>query len=232
MRHKFTNQRRRESVSQSRKRWRLLSRLAFGLCLVFGIWLVVNTITLVSASSKQADAFFVLGGSIAREIHVAELAQQSPNTPILISRGSPDQCILKIFQQRSVAAWPNVWLEKCADSTFGNLYYSIPILHQWGVHKVKLITSYTHLPRAKWIAQILLGAHGIWMEPDIIHEQGIPGNHESWLKTGLDVTRSLLWALLSQIIQPQCPAVYRLTDVSAQVGSFWSPRCEHYLGRE
>jgi len=192
-----------------------------------GILLLFNTIALVSASSKRADAFFVLGGSIEREIYVSELAQLYPSTPILISRGSPDPCILKIFQHQAATSLQNVWLEKCADSTFGNFYYSIPILRHWGVHKVKLITSQSHLPRAKWMAQILLGAHGIWVEPSIVHEQGIPGNQESRLKTGLDVTRSLFWAVLSQIIQPQCPAVYRLADVNMQVWQLRGFRCEH-----
>ncbi len=225
MKRKFTNSRSRQYLGQLPSRRQLLPILAFGLCLVIGCWLVFNTITIISASSKRADAFLVLGGSIHREIYVSELAQLYPHTPILISRGSPDHCILNIFQQQAAASLPNVWLEKCADSTFGNFYYSIPILRHWGVHKVKLITSATHLPRAKWMAQILLGAHGIWVEPSIVHEQGIPGNHESWLKTGVDVTRSLFWAGLSQIIQPQCDAVYRLADVSMHP---WQPfKCEH-----
>jgi uncharacterized SAM-binding protein YcdF (DUF218 family) len=229
MRQKFTNRRTHQSLSLLRKKWEFLLRLAFGLCLILGSCLIFNTITLISASSKPVDAFFVLGGSIAREIHVAKLAQLHPDTPILISRGSPDPCILKIFQQQAPAFLSNVWLEKCAYSTFDNFYYGIPILHHWGVHKVKLVTSYTHLPRAKWMAQILLGAHGIWVEPEIIHEQGIPGNYESWPKTGLDVTRSLLWAVLSQIIQPPCSDVYRLVDVDFQTWSRWGYQCEHYV---
>jgi uncharacterized SAM-binding protein YcdF (DUF218 family) len=194
---------------------------------VFCCWLVFNTITLLSVSSKPVDAFFVLGGSIYREIYVSELAQLNPDTPILISHGSPDHCILRIFKQRSEVSLENVWLEKCADSTFGNFYYSIPVFRNWGVHKVKLITSYSHLPRAKWMAQILLGSHGIWVETSIVHERGIPGNYESRLKTFVDVTRSLLWAVLSQIIQPQCPAVYRLADVNVRTSQFHDFKCEN-----
>ncbi|MGH8001107.1 MAG: YdcF family protein [Brasilonema sp.] len=188
---------------------------------LFVISILVNTVNLISASSKQVDAFFVLGGSISREIHVAKLAQQYPQTPILISRGSPDPCIWLIFQRLALQRMQNVWLEKCADSTFGNFYYSIPILRHWGVRKVKLITSPTHFPRAKWMAQILFGVHGIWVEPEIVQEQGITGNQESWPKTGLDVTRSLLWAGLSPIIQPKCSNVTRLVDVSMD---FWRLR--------
>lgn len=121
----------------------------------------------------------------------------------------------------------NIWLEKCADSTFGNFYYSLPILQQWQVHKIKLLTSQTHLPRAKWLAQILLGAQGIWVETEIVPEQGIPGNRESTLKTGLDVARSLGWAIVSQFYTPRCAAVLPLSQVDM---ASWRQRgfdCEH-----
>ncbi len=210
-------------------RWQLLQKLALGLYFVLGAWLIFTTITLVSASSQPVDAFFVLGGSIRRETYVVQQATQYPQIPILISHGSPDPCIWLIFQ-RELASLENVWLEKCANSTFENFYYGIPLLRKWGIHKVKLITSPTHLPRAKWMAQILLGAHGIWVEPDIVQELGVPGNHESWLKTGLDLTRSIFWAILSQIIQPQCSNVTRLADVDIQAWQSRGFKCEHQGG--
>ena len=212
--------------------WQMLQKLALSLCAVLGIWLIFITITLLNASSSPVDGFFVLGGSITREIYVAQEAKKSPETPILISRGSQDPCIRLIFQ-REVAPVQNVWLEHCADSTFENFFYGIPILRRLGVHKVMLITSPTHLPRAKWLAQILLGAHGIWVEPVIVEEKGIPGNRESWLKTGADVTRSLLWAGLSQFIQPECSNVTRLPEVNMQHWQQRGFRCERQgnLGR-
>ncbi|MBW4613289.1 MAG: YdcF family protein [Desmonostoc vinosum HA7617-LM4] len=207
---------------------KLLQILAYGLSFFLGIWLVCTAITLAIAVSQPVDSFFVLGGSISREIYVAKLAKQHPQTPILISRGSADRCLWLIFQ-RETASLQNVWLEKCANSTFENFYYSIPILHAWKAHKVRLITSPTHLPRAKLLAQILLGAHGIWVETEIVPEQGIPGNRESWLKTGLDVTRSLVWAVFSQVIQPQCSNVVRLAEVDMLHEDV---KCEHQGGLE
>ncbi|MDZ8109455.1 MAG: YdcF family protein [Nostoc sp. DedQUE12a] len=209
--------------------WQLLQKLTIGLYFVLGAWLIFTTITLLYASSQPVDTFFVLGGSIRRETYVVQQAKQYPQIPILISHGSPDPCIWLIFQ-REFASLENVWLEKCANSTFENFYYSIPLLRKWRVHKVKLITSPTHLPRAKWMAQILLGAHGIWVEPEIVQESGIPGNQESWLKTALDLTRSLFWAILSQIIQPQCSNVTRLADVDIQAWQSRGFRCEHQGG--
>lgn len=232
MRRKFTRNLSVPRGQKLRKKWRLLQKLAWVLCLVFSCWLVITTITLVSASSQPVDAFFVLGGSIRREIYIAQTAKQYPQTPILISHGSQDPCIKLIFQ-REFAQLHNVWLEKCANSTFDNFYYGVPILKRWGVNKVKLITSPTHLPRAKWMAQILLGAHGIWVEVEVVKEKGVPGNRESWVKTGLDVTRSLLWAVLSQIIQPQCTDVIRLSEVDMSVWQRRGFKCEHQgnLGR-
>jgi uncharacterized SAM-binding protein YcdF (DUF218 family) len=209
--------------------WQLLQKLTFGLYFVLGVWLIFTTITLVFASSQPVNAFFVLGGSISRETYVVQQAKQYPQIPILISHGSPDPCIWLIFQ-REFASLESVWLEKCANSTFENFYYGIPILRHWGVDKVKLITSPTHLPRAKWMAQILLGSHGIWVEPEIVPEVGIPGNQESWVKTGLDVTRSLFWAILSQVIQPQCSSIVKLTEVDMTDWQNRGFKCEHQGG--
>ena len=212
--------------SQYQKRWRFLQKFTIVVGLLISIWLFFTTITVFFASSKPVDAFFVLGGSIKREMYVAELARKYPQIPILISSGSKDPCIWQIFQ-RKTAPMNNVWLEKCADSTFDNFYYSIPILQRWGVRKVKLITSTTHLPRAKLMAQILLGSHRMWVEPDIIQEQGIPGNREYAWKTALDVTRSIFWAAISQVIKPQCSNVIQLNQVNLQEWQSRGFKCEH-----
>lgn len=225
MNRKVKNDRFFQRRNQYQKPCRFLRKFTIGVSLIISIWLFITTITVFIASSKAVDAFFVLGGSIKREIYVAELAQKYPQIPILISSGSKDPCILLIFQ-RQTAPMENVWLEKCADSTFDNFYYSIPILRQWGVRKVKLITSTTHLPRAKLMAQILLGSHGMWVSPDIIQEQGIPGNREYWWKTTLDVTRSILWAPISQVIKPQCSDVIKLNQVNLQDWQTRGFKCE------
>lgn len=46
------------------------------------------------------------------------------------------------------------------------------------------------------MAQILLGAHGVWLEPDTIEDKGIPGNREAFLSTWSNIARSLVWAVL------------------------------------
>lgn len=189
-------------------------------------WLLTLALTLRSAAAAPIDAFFVLGGSIKREIYVAELVKQDPNIPVLISTGSDDPCIRLIFE-REQASLEQVWLENCADSTFDNFFFGIPILQGWGVRKVKLITSESHLPRALWLGQILLGAHGIWVEPDIVLEEGVPGNQESWFKTTLDVGRSLVWAVVSQVYAPQCDRLTQLATVNLDQWQQQGFKCEH-----
>lgn len=193
---------------------------------LFG-WLLSNTVALQSAANRPVDAILVLGGSIKREIYVAELAKQYPQTPVLISQGSQDPCIWLIFQ-RAKAPAQQVLLEKCARDTFGNFYFSLPILRRWQAHKVKVITSPTHLPRAQWLAQIILGSHGIWVEIDLAPETGIPGNRESPLKTGIDVIRSLIWAVISQFREPPaCSDLTPLTDVDMQQWRTQGFTCEY-----
>jgi uncharacterized SAM-binding protein YcdF (DUF218 family) len=195
------------------------------LCLIISSWLVMNAITLRSAASGSTDAFLVLGGSIRREIHAAELVQRQPEVPVLISQGSDDPCIWLIFQ-RAAAPMQRVWLEKCAESTFGNFFFSAPILQKWGARKIKLITSASHLPRALWLGRIILGAHGIWVEPEIAVETGVPANRENWLKTGVDLGRGLLWAVASQVYQPHCNDVIPLTSVDLATWRQRGFKCE------
>ncbi|MGJ3249781.1 MAG: YdcF family protein [Elainellaceae cyanobacterium] len=207
-------------------RIKLLRWLGAGLAIGFLIWMLVTMVAVRSAASRPIDTILVLGGSIQREIYGADLAQVLPNASILISGGSADPCIWLIFQ-RSDSPIDQVWLEKCADSTFDNFYYSIPILKRWKSRHVKLVTSETHLPRAWWLGRILLGSHGIWVELDLAPEQGVPGNQESWLKTTLDVSRSVVWAVLGQWVRPECADVVRLSSVNMDAWRHQGFKCEH-----
>lgn len=203
----------------------MLSTSLLILGILLGSWLLINTLRLQAVASEPVDVFFVLGGGIDREIYVAQLAKQHPEVRVLISQGSEDPCILLIFQ-REQAPIRQVWLEKCANSTFDNFYFNIPILKQWGIRKIKLITSASHLPRSQWMAQILLGAHGIWVETDIAPEQGTPGNRESVLKAGLDISRCLVWAVISQVVQPRCLKLVPLYAVDLEAWRNSGFRCE------
>lgn len=210
------------------RRWKLITLAvltALGILLSARLFPLIPT--LQAASQQPIDGIFVLGGSVRREIYLAEeLIPQYPHIPILISNGSKDPCILLIFK-RSQVPLDQVWLEKCADNTFQNFVYGVPLLKQWGVKHIKLITSQTHLPRAQWMAQIQFGIQGIWVEIGITPEVGVPGNRESGLKTLLDVGRSALWAIASPWLDPQfCPEVTPLSQVNLQEWLGQGFKCE------
>lgn len=225
MKKRKTNNQKPGHLWDRGKRW-----LKWFLIVIFS-WTIVSlainlAIRLPANERRPVDAIFVLGGSIRREIYVANLANQYPDIPILISQGSKDPCILLLFQREN-ARQSNVWLEKCANSTFGNFFFSVPILQSWGARKVRVITSPTHLPRAEWLAKIHLQSRGIAVEMDITQEIGVPGNQESKRKTALDVARSLIWAVFGQVISPPCWSLTALEDVDLDTWREEGFECEH-----
>lgn len=204
---------------------KFLRKLIPVLGLILIIWLGINWWHLQNSASGKVDAFLVLGGGIYREIYAAQVAIANPTIPILISQGSADPCIWIMFQLQQ-APIEKIWLEKCARSTFDNFYFSIPTLKQWGVHKVKLITSQSHTPRALWMAKILLGSQGIWVEPEIIPDVVAPGNKEENWKTAIDLGRSVGWAVLSQFYHPLCEEIIPLKEVKFTDWQEMGFRCE------
>ena len=163
-------------------------------------------------AQQPIDAVLVLGGSIRREMAIAETVAQGNTLPILISHGSQPPCTRILFDRVS-APLDHVWLETCAESTFDNYRYSLPTLKRWNTHHVQVVTSPTHLPRAQWLANILLGSHGIWVEMNLVEEVGVPGNFEHPIKTAVDVVRSLGWAIIGQVIPSNCEDVFPLASV-------------------
>ncbi|MEM9162647.1 MAG: ElyC/SanA/YdcF family protein [Cyanobacteria bacterium P01_F01_bin.4] len=213
----------RRRVSCRWLRWGLL-----GAALALLVSALITGIALRAASNRPAEAYVVLGGSIRREMYMAE---QVTATPILISAGSQDPCIRLLFEQAQ-ADLDQVWLEKCAGSTFENFVYSLPMLQKWGVHTIKLVTSGSHGPRALWMGRIMLGAHRIWVIPELVEEIGVPGNQESSLKTGLDIVRALAWALVSQVYRPRCERIVPLAAVDLDQWRQRGFKCEHQAGIE
>ena len=219
-------------TSRLKTRQRRLKYGGLGLLLAVVTAVLLMVHSLWRSSQAPTDAYLVLGGSIRREMHMAQLASTfSTPLPILISAGSLDPCIRLLFEQAG-ASLDQVWLEHCAQSTFDNFFYAVPMLERWGTHRVTLVTSGSHTGRAVTLARILLGAQGIWVEPLIVDETGIPGNQETPLKTTLDVGRSLLWAVVAQVYKPDCGRVLPLASVDL---TQWRQRgfnCEHQAGIE
>jgi len=204
----------------SRKRWRWLGLLAIA------VWLSSLGTQLYRHAQQPADGILVLGGSIRREIVVANRVAHGSDLPVLISHGAQPPCTRLVFE-RVAAPLDQVWLETCAESTFDNYRYSLPTLQRWQVRHVVVMTSPTHLPRAEWLARILLSSHGIWVEIQLVEEIGVPGNVENPWKTVADVGRSLGWAVLSQFYQPECANVFPLASVNFDEWTENGFTCEH-----
>jgi uncharacterized SAM-binding protein YcdF (DUF218 family) len=208
------------------KNWLVLAIVAFLVAIALKLLFNIAYVRPQNAA-QPVDAVFVLGGSIRREIYAAQLAKQYSDLPILISHGSADPCIVKIFQYFG-ARMNRVWLEKCAHSTFDNFVFGVPIVKSWGARHVTVVTSDSHLPRAKWLAQIHFWSQGIAVDLAIPEETGRPGNNESRVKTLLDVTRSVLWTGVAQLVSVPCWDVIELNQVSLNDWLGRSYRCEYH----
>jgi uncharacterized SAM-binding protein YcdF (DUF218 family) len=210
---------------KKRQKWLIFALIIF--CCAIALKIAFNLIYLLPQNTMRSpDVIFVLGGSIQRENYAAKLANLYPDLPILISKGSHAPCVYQIFLKLQ-SRMNNVCLETCANSTFGNFFFGVPIIRHWGAHKVMLITSPTHLPRAQWMAQIQLGTQGIAVEIKLTNEPGIPGNQESKLKTALDITRSILWSGFAQLISPPCFDVTELIKFNSQDWQNKPYQCEY-----
>jgi len=193
-----------------------------------GLWLGGR---LAIAALSPPDVLWVLGGSIRREIAAVQWAKRHPSQRVLISGGSKPPCVQVLFERAGVRG-DRVWLEQCAKSTFGNCYWSLPILQRWGAKRVTLLTSGSHQWRAGAMAWLILGSHGIWVDVVTVPETGVPGNRENALKTLLDVGRSGAWAVGSQFSSPQCQQVDRLDQVDFAAWCQRGFQCEHQAGLE
>ena len=219
-------------TSRLKTRQRRLKYGGLGLLLAVVTAVLLMVHSLWRSSQAPTDDYLVLGGSIRREMHMAQLASSFDTpTPILVSAGSVDPCIRLLFEQTG-APLDNVWLENCAESTFGNFVYSVPLLERWGVRHVTLVTSGSHTRRALTLARILFGARGIWVEPLIVDETGIPGNQATALKTTLDIGRSLLCSIVAQFHKPTFRPVLELTAVNLEQWRQRGFKCEHQAGIE
>ena len=174
------------------------------------------------------DGVLVLGGSIQRERYVMTHASDLPR-PILISGGSPPDCVQRMWDQsndRDSISLDGIWIEPCATSTFENFIFAAPFLKAQGVKHVLVLTSANHLFRAGHLGRVMLGFQGIAVEPFSVSERGRPGNHESRVKTGLDLLRGTLWGLFSPLLPAKiCPGLVTLPALKPPTVS---PRCERY----
>ena len=158
------------------------------------LWLPV-TIPIKSAiaryQSPKPQAIFTLGGGKKREIFTAQFAKSYPSLPIWVSTGQPRLKTNRIFQEAGIDS-TRVNLDYQAIDTVTNFTTLVKDFKQQNYQHIYLITSDFHMSRAKAIAFIVLGSHGIAYSPITIPTTRSP---EPKTKVTRDAARAVIWLI-------------------------------------
>ena len=140
--------------------------------------------------TPHPDAIFVLGGSIAREREAAKLAAQHPQMSVWVSSGTPADYVRRhVFQPANIDEG-RLHLDYRAVDTVTNFTTLVDDFQRHNIRSLYLVTSDDHMPRAKAIADVVLGSRGIKIYPIAVPSGRAP---EPWEKVWRDRLRSILW---------------------------------------
>ncbi|MEB3312397.1 MAG: YdcF family protein [Snowella sp.] len=137
----------------------------------------------------QPQAIFVLGGHEDREKAAAKLAAQYPDLPIWVSSGSPEGYAKRIFAKAGIQR-DRLHLDYQARDTVTNFTTLVDDLNRQGIRSIYLITSDTHMNRARLVGEIVFGSQGIVIKPFTVPSHSAVEPPEKSLR---DVARALLW---------------------------------------
>ncbi|MEM9218620.1 MAG: ElyC/SanA/YdcF family protein [Cyanobacteria bacterium P01_F01_bin.150] len=139
----------------------------------------------------EPQAILILDGNDQRVRQGAVFAGQYPNLPIWISGYcSKRHEVLTAFADAHVNERVNYDLR--ATDTVTHFTTLADDFVAQDIHHVYLVTSDYHMVRARAIASIIFGRHGIAIAPIALPSKLQPPN-ESWLKVIRDGTRSVMW---------------------------------------
>ena len=137
------------------------------------------------------EAVFVLGGHETREKFAADLAKKHPHLEVWISSGSPPEYVKRIFDFRGIGG-DRLHLDYQAQDTVTNFTTLVDELESRGISRIYLVTSDSHMARARIIGEIVFGSRGIMVEPVVVPSDMPP---EPLNKSFRDVVRSIAWLL-------------------------------------
>ena len=152
--------------------------------------LIPIKLAIAHSQTPIPQAILTLGGGTDREKFTAQFAQFHPSLTIWISSGSPPLLARQIFQDANISTSIN--LDYRATDTVTNFTSLVKDFQRQNYKHIYLITSDFHMPRAKAIAFIVLGSHGIAYTPVAIPTQKEP---ESKLKIVRDSLRAVIWLI-------------------------------------
>lgn len=146
-------------------------------------------IAIASHQNPYPQAIFALGGGLEREQSAAKLAQAYPDLDVWVSSGLPPRLAIPLFQEYGIPR-QRLHLDYHAVDTVTNFTTSIEDFQIRHIRHVFLITSDSHMSRAKAIATFVFGSQGIIFTPVAVASNLNP---ESVLEIIRDSVRSILW---------------------------------------
>lgn len=126
--------------------------LFLGLLLLFA-----RPVLTVKQLPRQADLIVVLGGGAnTRVMKAAQLYHQGYASKILVVGKNEEQLIGKILLAAGIPETDIIY-EPQSRSTYENAAYSLPLMTQWQVNSVLLVTSWFHSRRSVAVFRSIAG---------------------------------------------------------------------------
>jgi uncharacterized SAM-binding protein YcdF (DUF218 family) len=175
-----------QQISHLIKKYWILAIAGFLIPLVL---IIPLRLTVARIEAPLPQAFFILGGDPARESFTAELARWYPSLEIWVSSPPEPDKTRKVFQAAGIVD-ARLHIDLRAVDTVTNFTTLIPDFNKHRIQNLFLITSDFHMSRAKAIATLILGSHGIAFTP-----LSVPSNRpkESLFHILRDIARSVIW---------------------------------------
>ncbi len=185
-----------------RHRYRLIGLVSSTLMLLCSI--IPVRLAIASYQTPHPQAILTLGGGIEREKFTAQFAHIHPSLEIWVSSGSKPEKARTIFRHADIPD-ERVHLDRRAVDTVTNFTTLVADFKRRDINHVYLITSDFHMKRAKAIATIVLGSHGIAFTP-----VSVPSDKpvETKLHILRDVGRSVFWLVTGRTGASFNPKLY------------------------
>lgn len=179
-------------------------------CLVICTFIVVLfglipvRLAIASYQAPDPQAILTLGGGLVREEFTAQFAKHYPSLEIWVSSGTVSKIARPIFQSAGIPD-QRVHLDYRAIDTVTNFTSLVADFKSRNIQHLFLITSDFHMKRAKAIATIVLGSHGIAFTP-----VSVPSDKpvETKLHILRDVGRSVFWLVTGRTGASFNPKLY------------------------
>ena len=168
-----------------RRSWKLI----LSIVLTAAVGYIPTRLAIAQWQAPEPQAILTLGGRPAREAFTADFARIHPDLKIWVSSGLRPNDARPLFRHQNVSD-DRVNLDYRALDTVTNFTTLVNDLEQQHIHHIYLITSDYHMARAKAIATIVLGSHGITFTAIAVPSPQPP---EDNLHIARDIARSFMW---------------------------------------